>query len=713
MGSSQGMEDGPYREWISEAVALPVRAPTMLICGADDLWVAGPGYCGRLGDLTAGETAAPDPLLDGGVRALVSGPGVLWGALAGGLGWRVDGDWQLVWDSFRADEGGILALTATRDALWMGLSGGALYRRALALGDRTPPELVWRSPGAIRCLGRGEHGLLVGGDAGLWALNGEPGGRQLTDLPVRCMRRWRGHWLTGTSDGLLGWRQDGEAWDLPELAHPPVRDIWHLAAGPAGALWVGSARGLARLDAEGWHSLQGPRWLSADPVWALAAFGGQLFAATPSGVVRVRAARRTLRGKASVLEERLERRHLRLTGFVSEARLAGPGNVRQSRPFPSDNDGLWTALYLAAASYRAAATGSRAAAARAHRSFAAMEWLERVTGISGFPAKAILPQEEAPDTEEWRPSPDGRWVWKLNCSSDEIIGHLYGYSLYYDLVADASAQRRVAALVGRILDHILDHGLQLVAFGRRTEWGFWDPETLNGPTCRWGDRGLNSLAILSHLRVAEHITGDPKYGEVYTRLVLEHGYAENTLFTRVDLPGHLNHSDDELAFLAFEPLLRYETDPDLRAIYLRALDRLMAKERVERNPLWTFIYDAGFGASMDVDVALRSLREIPTDQVMWPVRNSQRADVRLDPLTDENGRLQLDRVLPYNELALVRWNENPFVGDAGDSGVEGDGVWFLLPYWMGRYHGWIVPPARAQRPLARRPGEMWGRVRPV
>jgi hypothetical protein len=36
---------------------------------------------------------------------------------------------------------------------------------------------------------------------------------------------------------------------------------------------------------------------------------------------------------------------------------------------------------------------------------------------------------------------------------------------------------------------------------------------------------------------------------------------------------------------------------------------------------------------------------------------------------------------------VARRYENPYRLNGGDGGHgEGDGVYFLLPYWMGRYH---------------------------
>ena len=65
------------------------------------------------------------------------------------------------------------------------------------------------------------------------------------------------------------------------------------------------------------------------------------------------------------------------------------------------------------------------------------------------------------------------------------------------------------------------------------------------------ERGLNSLLILSHLKVAYHITGQEKYQQKYLELIEKHGYAENTIHLKITSPPEaVNHSDDELAFCA-------------------------------------------------------------------------------------------------------------------------------------------------------------------
>ena len=56
--------------------------------------------------------------------------------------------------------------------------------------------------------------------------------------------------------------------------------------------------------------------------------------------------------------------------------------------------------------------------------------------------------------------------------------------------------------------------------------------------------------------------------------------------------------------------------------------------------------------------------------------------------------LQTDRMPPPSERGVMRWDKNPWAaisGDFGDSrgSLESCGVFWLLPYWMGRYHGFF------------------------
>ena len=162
---------------------------------------------------------------------------------------------------------------------------------------------------------------------------------------------------------------------------------------------------------------------------------------------------------------------------------------------------------------------------------------------------------------------------------------------------------------------------------------------------------------------------------------------------KIDAPGHDNHSDDELAFLSYYPLLKYEDEPALRSIYLESLERAWKVERPERNPLWNLIYGVLTQKPCDIAETVRTLREIPLDLISWDVKNSHRTDVELDFLSGRFGELQSVEVLPYDELPALKWNANPYRLDGGGGGYsEEDGVHYMLPYWMARHYGYIAAP---------------------
>jgi hypothetical protein len=511
----------------------------------------------------------------------------------------------------------------------------------------------------------------------------------------------------------------------------PYAEMTEGAADTAGGLWVGSPRGLMYLatDRRRWRLFHSRRWLPDDQVLDLALTDdGAVWVATKAGVARIYPHKTTLEQKMAEIHAALRRHHLR-NGLVGEIVLQQRGTVKGGYTQPSnDNDGLWTSLYVAAEAFRYATTGAADAKANAWESLEALMFLESLTGISGFVARSFVPGDVGDPAKiyggEWHRSADGRWWWKGDTSSDELDGHYFAHAIYFDLAADEPQKEQIRAVISRITDHILDHGYYYVGpSGRPTRWGVWAPEKLNGEIAWIGDRGLNSLEILSHLKVAERITGRVRYAQAAKELIDRHSYAINTVEQKIIWPAQaINHSDDELAFLAYYPLLVYERDSRLRAIYRASLERSWDIERPEGSVLFNFIYAAGRQADEWADPARRPPRsfveperydladciawfhDVPIDTILWSVRNGDRRD--LNALASDRfhrpqaaaagetaarstrsaaeGRV---KVLPISERMMFRWNANPYSLDAGGDGrVQFDGTFILLPYWMGRYH---------------------------
>lgn len=550
-------------------------------------------------------------------------------------------------------------------------------------------------------LPQGPEDVLLASENGLYGMMGKrkywldfavrPG--ELLSSDTRSLARLDAeHFLVATDKGLnlsngkRGW------YSFTGNDGLPILNLTHVAVASDGTVWLGSEQGLIRWRTGQWTYLSSKRWLPNDRVNCIApAPDGSVWVGTPQGLSHLYFQNLTLEEKAGILQKDLESRPRR-HGFVTVLQLRKPGSLDGALQEISDNDGLWTSMYVAAESFRFAVTKSPDAKAQAWRSMQAVLRLESLTGISGFPARAIchvsepqFPARSIRSQPEWHESPvEKDWYWKGETSSDELDGHYFGWYLFYDLAANDQEKEQIRATCRRVTDHILDHGYYLIdKDGKRTTWGVWAPEKLNDDPMWWQERGLNSLEILSHLKVAAHIVGDPRYESAYRDLIQKHRYAINTLPAKIS--SGVSH-DNQLLFLAYYPLLQLERDPGLRAIYSASISRTWEFERKEGCPLWNFIYGASTGRPCDIEPSVEALREIPLDFILWRMKNSRRADLRFDPNLESRGIKRLLRPLPWTERVIHKWDKNPFELDDGSDLSEGDQTIWLLPYWMGRFH---------------------------
>ncbi len=471
----------------------------------------------------------------------------------------------------------------------------------------------------------------------------------------------------------------------------PCGGVTASAVASDGATWLGTAQGLIRLDVaaperDRHQYLAGRRYLPDDQVLRIVPDSkGGVWVRTSIGVAHLEMRSMTLAQKADYFEQRIRARHDRY-GLVADCSLLTPGDLSSSRPLDNDNDGLWTSIYAAAECFRYQVTKSPEALANARKSIGAILFLEAVAGSRGFPARSFVRKTDPqPQGGEWHWTPDGQYYWKGDTSSDEIVGHFFIFSIAWDLLPDRELKEQIRNTTKRIMDHILEHGYALVDLdGKPTTWGWWSPETL---AKRPDERALNSLELLSFLKTAAHITGEPRYEAEYRKAAFEWGYVD--WITRVnEFREELNYSDEELAMLPFYCIFQYEKDPVLLKAYRRALEEWWKNMQRELNPLWALIYlTANPAAKVDLPGATWTLYRMPLDLVKWNVRNSHRADIVWASGSDRFGKRESLQLLPPDERPVMRWNANPFVVDGGSDGrEEDDGAAFLLPYWLGRYH---------------------------
>ncbi|MFA7692698.1 MAG: hypothetical protein GX117_12275 [Candidatus Hydrogenedentes bacterium] len=503
----------------------------------------------------------------------------------------------------------------------------------------------------------------------------------------------------GTALGLSRRNTDGQWTHFQGKQGLPVEDIRALAIDMNDTLWIGSARGLIiyKPYAQGrqWFYRAGQRYLPGDMVKSIAVKedGSAAWLLTDKGVGKIVVVRTSLLEKASTIEKRVNERHRRF-GLVADC-VFDDADKFQSYTIPDkDNDGLWTAYHVAAMSLCFATTKDPAAKVSARESMHALYMLQNVSGIPGLVARSVVPEEIGKTkSKQWRPTEDHSLYWKSDTSSDEIDGHYFAFYTYYEYVAkeDEAERALIEEQVRALTDYLINNNYQLIDWnGKRTRWGFWNPESLNNNPMNYMESGLNALQILSFLKVAHHITGDARYEEHYRKLIVEHHYLENVVISKKHFPDENNHSDDQLGFVAWYPILQLEKDPKLRRILAAGVRRHYAVVEPEKSSFYTFVYATVDPAGADIDGAIENLQEIPTDRRLFRATNSHRDDVIFSSRVNRFGKDLITRVLPADERCFAKWNADPYVPDTGNSGlVEDDGAAYLLPYWMGRYHNFI------------------------
>jgi hypothetical protein len=327
-------------------------------------------------------------------------------------------------------------------------------------------------------------------------------------------------------------------------------------------------------------------------------------------------------------------------------------------------------------------------------------------------------------------SKDGKFLWKCDTSSDELAGHYFFYGIYYDLVAKTEAEKEpVREVVAAITDHLIRHGFYLSDFdGKPTRWGDFSPQYLNS-IWGWEQRGLNSMMMLSFLNVASHVTGDIKYEKVAAMLREKYNYHINAMHGKEFFPpSNVVPWDNNLCLMSMYGLINYEQNPELLIMYRMSLENSWLHISKQQNAFWDAVYaslanrfsqldEKGFFRSKSIfpeaggftqlkikelknvpslgNGIVETLKGIPLDLVGYKMDNTHRLDVVFDPTPGQNPTIGWGingYALPVEERGHVRQDRDGFAlstEEVGGGRSEQEGTFFLLPYYMARYHNLI------------------------
>ncbi|MBK8504055.1 MAG: hypothetical protein IPL46_18710 [Saprospiraceae bacterium] len=479
-----------------------------------------------------------------------------------------------------------------------------------------------------------------------------------------------------------------------------------------GKLWLGSEDGLFMQKEDGtFNFYNGERWLTDNHIMHISS-GPQhsINVLTKTGLSQIVFKDLNLYDKAVFYEQQVRSRHIR-HGFNAHLGDMQKGRLETGTLKDSDNDGLWTSMYLAGQAFRYAVTKSDDALQNCVESLDALERLFTINPVPGFPSRSFERHGYKPllaDPDRWQHAPDRHWDWKATTSSDEAIGHIFAFGVIAELIEDSNLKEQAVKLIDTLMSHIVINDLYMIDFdGKHTTWGRWNPDYVNSLPEIVGDRKLNSSNIIAMLQTAYHFTKKEKYKKKALELLNQHGYLKN-LMRPMDQVGNApedaddwskmlseswNHSDDEMYFVGYWGLYRYALTDELRNQYREAIIDHWQAERPEKEGLWN-IFTAITGTSeFDLQNAIWYLQEYPLDLIDWNIVNSKRKDI--DFIADNFREQSLLRVLPPDEAPVQRHNSNMFnldrIGGNGLSEYSAGDIW-LLPYWMGRYLGIISGP---------------------
>ena len=324
-----------------------------------------------------------------------------------------------------------------------------------------------------------------------------------------------------------------------------------------------------------------------------------------------------------------------------------------------------TSEMLVALSFKYSITKDPQVKRMADQIFEAIEKLEKVTGVSGLFARSFnqtdkaLWHEKALWYHEWHAStsmPGYRWLGDI--SVDKFTSIIYGVGTYWEFCADQEKRNRAQALIDRFITKVMDDNYKLTDLdGKMTLWGNLCPDLPHQP--------LNSLLMLTGLKVAFHMTGKDKFDVAYKMLIEKYHYDDHQLASKLLFPEEWrNVGDDYHAARAFYMIMRLEKDKSL-----------LNKYRMNLNRHW--FYWKSMDMSWESSPWFPMVYQVLTGE---DVSSNERKMVWKNMWGFERMKKTFEIPTEDGSFKIVESEE------------EGTAAAMIRNYWFGRYYG-LIPPS--------------------
>ncbi len=291
-----------------------------------------------------------------------------------------------------------------------------------------------------------------------------------------------------------------------------------------------------------------------------------------------------------------------------------------------ENDGLWSALYLAAEAFRYATTGEAEALDTLRLLMQGEQDRMAITGVPGVFTRQYIPpgvsgvgcpddpSRYVPDVEkddnqwvmvgddgcvkvvdadsmEWVTTDHcgldayAGWCWLDNVSQDEYAGHMFALGAVVKLVDDPGIRSMAVELLRQVGHMLVDTRLEITDWDdRAVEHGRLYAMALdNFP-------GFNAAMALDYILMSAVATGDEELWNFYNDCLLQkHGKVDciqRPIETPRPYPEYLsnaglyvgqgsclsNWNNISMHFTSLHNLIWFEHDPELRALYQKHLE---------------------------------------------------------------------------------------------------------------------------------------------
>jgi uncharacterized protein (TIGR03437 family) len=355
----------------------------------------------------------------------------------------------------------------------------------------------------------------------------------------------------------------------------------------------------------------------------------------------------------------IQARHMPF-GTILDPMYASPASNQIVGYTRCGDSALWTGAYLAAEAFRYKVTQSADALNNVKTALAGLKALADVTGdnrlarcmvLAASPYAAGIESEEAAN----KIYPNGQWIWVDNTSRDQVVGAFFGLGAAFDVVDDATVKSEIADLTTRLIGFIADHQ--------------WSPNDDASNTFVLRPEELQMLVqVARHVNPSNSINGP-------SLLPVDTG-------AKFDVVSNSSYFKFNLDYMSFYNLVRLQNSSDNQAAY----GIVRAYTASHQNAFFDMVDAALEGANASRDAEMRSLLD------QWLQRPKRETYVDLSHTVAVCGSEACQPIpVPLRPTLEFLWQIDPFqLTGGGDGTIEGSGIDYILPYWMGRYYGAIA-----------------------